>query len=174
MAIPPTGGRYATLPVGRHQATFEETYDVFVENAPFRAEREVIFEALTLYAKIVADLCPGLALWVNGGFVTHKEWAAPKDADVAVVVPQAHYSNVCSNPMAWTYVTLQGVAVAVPSTGAGLIGRIQPMAGLIDGFLTSDDPALSDVWHYRWSLVTDEKGNLLPGTTRKGYLEVKP
>ncbi|OMC18645.1 hypothetical protein A5737_03510 [Mycobacterium colombiense] len=149
-------------------------YDVFVENAPFRDEREVIFEALTLYAKIVANLCPGPALWVNGGFVTHKTWAAPKDADVAVVVPQAHYPNVCSNQMAWACITLQGVAVSSPSTGGGLIGRIQPMAGLIDGFLTSDEPAMSDVWDYQWSLVNDQNGNLLPHTTRKGYLEVTP
>lgn len=174
MAIPPPGGRYATLPVGRHQATFDEVYDVFVENAPFRDEREVIFEALKLYAKIVATLCPGPALWVNGGFVTHKAWAAPKDADVVVVVPQVHYPNVCSNPMVWAYITLQGVTASDPSTGGGLIGRIQPMAGLIDGFLISDDPALSGVWDYRWSLVNDENGNLLPDTTRKGYLEVRP
>ncbi|BBY43238.1 DUF6932 family protein [Mycolicibacterium celeriflavum] len=173
MAIPPTGGRYATLPVGRHQATFEQVYEAFVENAPFRDDREVIFEALTLYAKIVANLCPGLALWVNGGFITHKSWAAPKDADVVVVVPQAHYPNVCSNPSVWTYITLQGVIVSDPSTGGGRIGRIQPMAGLIDGFIISDDPTLSDVWAYRWSLVNDEDGNLLPDTTRKGFLEVK-
>ena len=171
MAIPPTGGQYATLPLGRHPATFEQVYDTFVENAPFPDERGRIFEALTLYAKNLSDICSGLALWVDGGFVTHKSWAPPKDTDVVCVVPQAHYSTMCSNPNVWSLITLQGVHVHSPST-AGPLRRVQPMGGLIDGFIIEDKPADMAVWDYRWSLVNDEHGKLLPDTVRKGYLEV--
>jgi hypothetical protein len=171
VAIPPVGGPYATLPAGRHPATLEQVYEIFVENAPFRTEREVIFGALALYANLLRNACSDLALWVNGGFISHKPWAAPKDADVVCVVPSAQYSNMCSNPLVLSLITLQGVSASSPPV---TISRLQPMAGLIDGFIIEDVPASTDLWHFNWSLVKDEHGNLLPPATRKGYLEVRP
>ena len=54
LTIPDPSGPYATLPVGRHPATFDEIYEKFVVGAPFSERRELIFEALTLYAKVLA------------------------------------------------------------------------------------------------------------------------
>lgn len=170
LAIPATGGPHATLPPGRHVATFAEVYERFVEQAPFRGERELIYDALRLYAKVVEKEFSDVTLWINGGFVTHKSWA-PKDADVVAVVPMSDYTNMCSNADCLRYLTLQGVMVAVPQTSAP-VPRVQPMAGLIDGFVVPDDPVQLAVWELTWSTVTDQNKNVVPGV-QKGYLEVK-
>lgn len=159
--------------MGRHRATFEEIYEHFVENAPFRDRRELIYEALRLYAKVLASEFSDVTLWINGGFVTHKPWAAPKDTDVAAVVPMAEYTNMCSSTDCLRFLTLQGVMVMLPGTFAP-VPRIQPMAGLIDGFVVPDDPSQTAVWDHNWSRVIDQNMVLLPPTVRKGYLEVKP
>ncbi|HTQ21977.1 DUF6932 family protein [Mycobacterium sp.] len=168
MAIPATGGPYATLPVGRHSATFDEVYEHFVEKAPFRERRELIYEALRLYAKVVAKEFSDVTLWINGGFVTHKPWAAPNDTDVAAVVPMTDDTNMCSNTDCLRFLTLQGVMVAIPTTMVP-VPRIQPMAGLIDSFVVPDDPIQTAVWDHDWSRVTDQNQNLLPPTILKGY-----
>ena len=105
LAIPATGGPYATLPVGRHSATFDEVYEHFVEKAPFRERRELIYEALRLYAKVVAD------------------------TDVAAVVPMTDDTNMCSNTDCLRFLTLQGVMVAIPTTMVP-VPRIQPIGGV--------------------------------------------
>ncbi|OHU52106.1 hypothetical protein BKG83_19825 [Mycobacteroides chelonae] len=171
LAIPATSGEYGTLPVGRHQATLEEIYEHFVENAPFRERRELIYDALRLYAKIVVTEFGHATLWIDGGFVTHKTWP-PNDTDVVTVVPQAEYANMCSSTDCLRYLTLQGVMVAQPETFAP-VKRIQPMGGLIDSFVVPDDPIFTAVWDHRWSRVSDQYKNLLPEDVRKGYLEVK-
>lgn len=173
MAIPPTSGPYAILPVGRHSATFAEVYDSFVVNAPFKDERELIYDALMVYTRALKREFSQLRLWINGGFVTHKPWAAPNDTDVAVVVPQAEYSNMLSNPGIFTYLTLQNVLVPVNPIQSLRVPRLQPMAGLIDGFIVADDPAQTAVWDYEWSRVRDRNKNEVPNL-KKGYLEVTP
>lgn len=94
MPIPPTGGQYVTLPVGRHPATLNEVCETFVEQAPFRPRRELIFRALTLYIDLVSAEFSTCRYWIDGGFVTHKPWEPPEDADVRVVVPQAEAPDV--------------------------------------------------------------------------------
>ena len=92
-AIPPTGGLYATLPVGRHATSFAEIYATFVQQAPFPNERELIFDALLLYARVLAQEFTKPALWINGGFVTHKPWAAPNDTDVVLYTPDGVFEH---------------------------------------------------------------------------------
>ncbi|MGV7277004.1 DUF6932 family protein [Mycobacterium kansasii] len=171
LPIPATSGQYATLPAGRHQATFDEVYQHFVVSAPFRERRELIYEALRLYAKIVASEFSDVTLWINGSFVTHKS-SAPNDADVVAVIPMADYTNMCSSTDCLRFLTLQGVLVANPQTALP-VDRIQPMAGLIDSFVVPDDPIFTDPWDHVWSRVSDQNKNLLPENIRKGYLEVK-
>jgi hypothetical protein len=43
-----------TLPAGRHTATLNEVYETFVQLAPFRDRRELIFRALALYIDLVS------------------------------------------------------------------------------------------------------------------------
>ncbi|MEX3755542.1 hypothetical protein ABFW00_06835 [Mycobacteroides abscessus] len=159
MPIPATHGQYAVLPTGRHSATLDEIYETFVVNAPFRPRRELIFRALTLYIDLVSVQFSACRYWINGGFVTHKTWAEPEDADVVVVVPQAEHVKV-TQPEFLPLLTL-------PSNA----GKVHPMGGLIDGFVAIDDPAALTTWDQTWSSVRDEQHNVVPGVS-KGYLEV--
>ncbi|MBA4023883.1 MAG: hypothetical protein C0482_16110 [Gordonia sp.] len=142
----------------------------FVKDAPYEPERQLIYQALILYADILKTVFTAPVLWIDGGFVTHKHWEAPKDADVVVVVPWVEYSNVCTDPKSLAYRTLQGVQVQDPPAA---VPRVQPMGGLIDGFIIPDQPLQTAPWHNIWSRVKDDNGNVLPATERKGYLEVQ-
>lgn len=160
LPIPATTGQYAVLPVGRHSATLDEIYESFVVNAPFRPRRELIFRALTLYIDLVSPHFSTCRFWINGGFVTHKPWAAPEDADVVVVVPSGEDSKV-SQPGFMPLLTLPS------NTG----DKVHPMGGLIDSFVAADAPALLAPWDLQWSSVRDEQRNVVADVS-KGYLEV--
>ncbi|OBJ73334.1 hypothetical protein [Mycobacterium sp. 1274756.6] len=146
----------------------DEVYESFVENAPFRPRRELIFRALALYIDLVSAKFSTSRYWIDGGFVTHKTWAEPEDADVVVVVPPSEHGRVLT-PEFLPYWTLIGTQPSQPSVYSD---KVHPMGGLIDGFIEPDVPQILGVWDYRWSTVRDEQHNEVPGA-RKGYLEVR-
>lgn len=169
--IPNCSGPYGVLPEGRHPATFDEIYDRFVVEAPFRERRELIFQALTLHAKLVASTFGRARLWIDGGFVTHKTWAEPEDADVAVLVPMSEYARAAEdkNLPLWTVL---GVAGEINRQPVGTL-KLHPMGGLMDAFWLPDGvPSLAAAWDGLWSRVRDEHGDEVVGL-KKGYLEVE-
>jgi hypothetical protein len=150
------------LPEGRHEATLDEIRERFVEEAPNRARRDLIFRALLVYADIVRSLFPEARLWINGGFVTHKS-EAPKDVDVVIV---SEAPDTVTIEQVAPLLTLQGVASEQPRLG---IERLQPVGGLVDGFFANASMSdLLDYWDGQWSRV-----NGAPDTERKGYVEVR-
>lgn len=164
MAIPPTAGAMALLPPGRHGATLVEVHAAFVSNAPFSAERQRIFDAFTLWVDQLRSLIPTGKLWVNGGFVTHKSWAAPKDIDVVLLCKPDDVNALSLADKAL-------LATLLTQHGAGGF-RKQPMGGLVDGFLTFKGDTIKTVeWLTQWSGVTDQHHNQIVGMT-KGFLEV--
>lgn len=165
--IPPCDGPYATLPVGRHQATFPEVYDRFVTEAPFRDRRELIFRAVELHAAIVRTHFHGARFWLDGGFVTHKHWAEPEDADVVVVVPPEQYGKAADDKLL-PLSTLQGVIAGQPQASTS---KLHPMGGLMDVFFQPDVDVVLAPWDAIWSSVKDENGVVVEGVA-KGYLEV--
>ena len=167
MPIPATSGQYATLPVGRHPATLNEVYESFVEQAPFRPRRELIFRALTLYIDLVSAEFSTCRYWIDGGFVTHKPWEQPEDADIVVVVPPGEHGKVMT-PEFLPFWTLLQTQPAQPSVYAD---KVHPMGGLIDAFILPDQPLVLRPWDILWSRVRDEHHNEVPGA-HKGYLEV--
>lgn len=133
---------------------------MFVENAPFRPRRELIFRALTLHIDLVSPQFSTCRYWINGGFVTHKAWEQPEDADVVVVIPPGEHAQV-TRP---EFLPL----LSLPSSA----GKLHPMGGLIDGFVAVDLPPVLDPWDLMWSSVRDQHHNVVPGV-QKGYLEVR-
>ncbi|MEQ0561623.1 hypothetical protein ABJI51_21270 [Amycolatopsis sp. NEAU-NG30] len=161
------------LPEGRHQVGWEDVERVFVKNAPFATERAVIFDALRLHFQLMTSLFPdGGELWINGGFTTHKTWAAPKDADLAYLVPCEAINGLRQEQLVTvaSLLTLQGVSAVQPHWR--FVDRVQPMGGLIDAFFVpSDVPSAVETWDNTWSMVTGPDRKIIPGK-RKGYLEV--
>lgn len=134
---------------------------------PFTSERAQIFRALELHIELVLERVPGTKLWLNGGFVTHKDWGAPHDADLAYFVPLAQALRARQPDMLNLW-TSQGVSVVKPRIDAD---RVQPMGGLVDAFFTVEMPAQVEIWHNTWSKVKGADGILIPGK-KKGFVEV--
>jgi hypothetical protein len=145
---------------GRHPATLSEIENLFVTKAPFSSERSRIFTALTLFiGEIKASLPSATTIWVDGGFVTHKTWAAPHDADVTIPVIHSEWNALTERRR------LELHSWFLPNGD-----KVQPMSGLIDSFvfdLTSRDRAR--YWNDTWSTVTDEHKTEIPGAV-KGWV----
>ncbi|MDQ0537704.1 hypothetical protein DEJ21_00795 [Curtobacterium sp. MCSS17_006] len=161
------------LPPATHPypATLDELHQRFVVEAPFRERRQRVFDALSLYAALVWDALPSARLRIDGGFVTHKPWAAPEDADVVVVydrpTPPGGLSAVVRAPL----FTMSNLT-AVVSGESVTLEKAAVMGGLIDAYpAPADKPALLAYWDRMWSNVTGPGKTSLDGE-RKGYVEV--
>lgn len=159
--IPEPSGPLGLLPEGCHRTTLEEIESVFVQSAPFPAERAMLWATFRTYLEEVWRLMPSTRLWINGGFVTHKTWAAPRDVDVCLVVKVSEFDAV---PDA----ALDSLLTAVLPDGQ----RIQPMAGAVDAFAAQrGNPDEQRVYRSEWSRVRGPDRLEVPGAI-KGYLEV--
>lgn len=167
--IPACTGPYATLPPGRHPATLQEVYDRFVVAAPFRARRELIFRAVSLYVDLVKLDFPTARFWLDGGFVTHKTWAPPEDADIVVVVDMTEIGRTQED----RFLPLHSMLDAAADQPRCSTAKLHPMGGLIDAFIIPDFAPALDAWDRNWSYVKDQSGTLVSGVS-KGYLEVGP
>jgi hypothetical protein len=61
------------LPEGVHRASMADVYERFVEDAPERSHREMLFSALQTYMMLVSRFVPAGRAWIDGGFGTRKE-----------------------------------------------------------------------------------------------------
>lgn len=159
------------LPVGIHSATLDEIHGTFVEEAPFRDERELIFRALSVYLDILRSRFTDPRILLNGGFTTHKAWAAPKDVDLAVGLSNADFKSAY-HPDNHSLITIADGGVNRPQPMP--LVKIQPMGGLVDGYLfPAKLPNHVHYWEDQWGKVKDQQGNEVVGA-RKGLLEVTP
>jgi hypothetical protein len=151
------------LPRGIHVATLDEVEERFVISAPFPEHRKIVFDTFRLWHAIVSAILPNAKFWVNGGFVTHKSWAAPKDVDVVILVRQDDLNSLTTEQE----IRLESMLTRVESD------RIQPMSGLVDAFVCSrGDIDKTLYWRESWSILSDENKNPIDGK-QKGFLEVR-
>lgn len=162
--IPAFEGGAWYLPEGLHAATLDEIEECFVVAAPFTDRRRVVFDAFRLWHGIVTSVLPDARFWVDGGFVTHKPWAAPSDVDVTVMLRPDDLNNLTDDEQ-------QRLAPMFTAPGPP---RYQPMSGLVDAFVCRrGDVDNTLYWREHWSTVLDENRVTVTGT-HKGFLEVKP
>lgn len=156
------------LPVGVHAATLADVETAFVKGAPFEPERQLIFDALKVYASQVWQRFPDAKLWIDGGFITLKAWAAPKDVDIAVVVPDPGDYDPDGTVDDWPLWTRMRVSVEGSSVGAI---RMQPMGGLVDGFFVAGNkPGSLRYWQALWQRLRLPDQPDQPDA--KGFVEV--
>lgn len=147
------------LPAARHKATAAEVYDLFVTQAPYAPRRKVIWDAFEAWVPLIRPLLPTARLWIDGGFVTHKGWAAPKDVDVCILVHPSEYALADS----------AALAPLLTEKRSG-VPRVQPMNGLVDSHI-GHQGADAYFWADTWSTVLDAQRNVVDGE-RKGFVEV--
>jgi hypothetical protein len=155
------------LPVAVHPGTLDEIKSVFVDAAPFKEQRQRVFAALSLYSELVWARFPRALLWVDGGFVTHKPWAAPKDVDVAVLIHEPYDPK--DHPEDASLWTLLEVSASQPMLDS--VERVQPMGGLVDGFYVPAHSAPTvDWWRAFWQRF--KQPGLPDLLNAKGFVEV--
>jgi hypothetical protein len=114
---------------------------------------------------LVEKLIPDARFWIDGGFVTHKPWAAPSDVDVMILCQQAVLDSLSLQDE----IQLSSLMTIAAS---GSSPRWQPMGGLVDAFLTVRGPAgNAPYWFNLWGQVRGEDGSRVI-TLTKGFLEV--
>lgn len=149
--------------------TLDEVLERFVVNAAHaKKQRERLFAALDLHLDLVRRrFGTGTRAWINGGFVTDKDWP-PKDVDIVYVMSNDRFIEAVQpeNAPLWT---LLGVSAGQPSLNA--IERVQPMGGLVDAFPVPDAEASTGIWFDRWSSVKNKAGGIVVDE-RKGFVEV--
>lgn len=160
-----------------HEMTLDEIEQHFVNGAPYEAERRRIFSALTTYCQIIWNTIPEAELWVDGGFCTLKDWAAPSDVDVVFTVSEKDRERVNSDY--GLQLTLKSLMTKIePETEK--IHR--PFNGQVDGYMLPiglppmpyDGLGLvtqEQYWHHKWSNVKAQDGTEHTGK-RKGFIKV--
>ncbi|MBG6218941.1 hypothetical protein IWX75_003429 [Arthrobacter sp. CAN_A6] len=129
----------------------------------------MIFRALHLFIDVVWETIPDARFWIDGGFTTHKTWAAPEDADIVAIVPVKKF-KLCLTESMLPLSTLQHVTAGQPNTHTA---KLHTFGGLLDTFFIPDLPAHLRTWDDTWSKVKGSDQKIVPGK-RKGYIEVAP
>jgi len=111
-------------------------------------------------------------IWLDGGFVTHKQWKAPRDADIAVLIPASAYdrANMDRARPLWT---LSNVTAQLGDGGPSVVtDALHTGLGLTDAYVVNADvPAQVERWKRTWSKVRGADGHIVEGM-RKGFVEV--
>jgi hypothetical protein len=154
-----------------YSVTLEEIHATFVAGAPhFRDERQLVFDALCLYARLIWAIVPRASLRVDGGFITHKAWAPPADVDIAVVmngVTQDQLDRALEAPL-FTLLSVSGEVVGSRVS----LAKSHVMGGLVDAFpILPNLPVADEFFRELWSSVTDADKKVVAGL-KKGYVEV--
>nr|WP_229480316.1 hypothetical protein [Mycolicibacterium mageritense] len=147
----------------------------FVDEAPTgRDRRALIADVLGVHVALIRRLFDDadIRIWLDGGFITHKRWKAPRDADLVVLVPGVHIAKADQGPAIplWTLADVhalrgaRGSTIVTPKLHTGL--------GLTDAYVAASDlPAQVDSWRRRWSTVNGPDGREVAGMS-KGFVEV--
>jgi hypothetical protein len=169
--LDPTSGR---LPFQGTESPYTTTLDElesrFVDRAPGEARRRLIWDAFNVWLRLARDTLPGARLWVSGSFVTDK--IEPSDIDVVLVIRPEHEPVLgpMLDPRVRVLLTHLGVQAAQP---AGVVEKLQPIGGLLDGFICPEHLQQNvDYWQRVWSTEFD-KVTGAPTDVRMGYLEVR-
>lgn len=168
LSLPPWN-QDRVLPEGAWETDLDGVYERFVEDAPNRAEREILFAATELHLKRMERLIGPSTVWLDGGFSMRKN-TVPGDVDL-VFFPDdvARLESLTPNEIETlgSLLTLQGVSIQAPFNGG--LRRIQPMGGLVDAFLEASGNV--DYWRDLWSNVQID--GVVLKEIKKGFAEVR-
>lgn len=172
--LPDCEGEFGTLPPGTHRATLAEIRAAFVDRAPTIAgdppRRALICDALDLYVRLLVRRFDDPIVWLDGGFVTHKTWAEPDDADLVALVEPQHLAQRAFTERALALQTLDVASLTV--SRRTLTNRvIKPMGALLDGYLDANTAARRDYWRYWLSSIRLPDGRIADDA-EKGFIEL--
>lgn len=158
------------LPAGIHAATMADIHERFVEDAPERTHRELLFNVFQTYMNLLQRFVHSGRVWVDGGFGTQKS-TAPHDVDVVVhpgdwraleALPESSQTDLLG------LLTHQDIIIG-SFDPPQYWPRLQPIGGILDSFLCY--PGQEDAWQQIWSCVKGADGLIVEGAV-KGFVEL--
>lgn len=144
---------------GRCVATLDEVARVFVESAPNPEVRGRLFNALVAWIDSVHAVVQTDRIWVDGGFLTHKQ-SPPSDIDVVAFVKPDLLTEEAN------------AALDLLRTRDENGRRIQPMGGRIDGFIDPAGTTQKFYWVGEWARVRHPVTRETWIGKTKGFVEV--
>lgn len=148
-------------PTSIYPCTRDQLGKVFGIN---RHRREIL-GAFDIWVRELRRICKVESVWISGSFVSSK--VKPRDIDVAGLIPQETPEDVKQalgeRP---DLITLQHVTAQHPPRD---IDRLQPVTGLVDGFLLPDQPIFTETFRRGWTSIWE---NGIDTGERKGMVEV--
>ncbi|MDV7195780.1 DUF6932 family protein [Mycolicibacterium fortuitum] len=179
MLPPCSDDEFGVLPASTqpHQATLAEIRQRFVQEAPVgRERRALIADVLEVHIALIRRLFSGvdIRIWLDGGFITHKRWKEPRDADLVVLVPGAELERADRDAAAplWTMANVQAARGAADNGRVIVTPKLHTGLGLTDAYVAvADTPIQVENWRRRWSTVKGPDGHEVAGMA-KGFVEV--
>jgi hypothetical protein len=166
-----------TLPpaISPYRCDLEDVRRRFVEEAPAEQQRRRgdLFSVLELHSRMVAGLARGeeVRMWINGGFLTHKDWRLPRDVDVVYLIPRDALPQAV-RPGRYGLWTLTDVSGRIGNSNMMFESDVlRPGFGLVDAYVAPDSLASRLLWSDSWSKVRGPDGETIPGRST-GVVEV--
>ncbi|MFN3007392.1 DUF6932 family protein [Mycolicibacterium wolinskyi] len=169
--LPALQGDDGLLPVGVHKASIADIRKRFGSKSVSTGgrRRDIIIDALDVYARMVRSEFLKPTIWVNGGLVTAKKWAEPDDADIAVFVDPAQFGADVEEKLKLLRTGTADHLTIQKKTLDNV--QIKPMGGLIDGYIMADSPPSRRYWHNLFSSVRLADRSI-SNTLTKGFVEL--
>ena len=161
---------YQELP---YELSLIEIRELFVDSAPFRDERQLIFDAFLVYLRQTESIVPDRRVWVDGSFMSVREDRAPSDIDILLIVgdstPDQRRELARRGLLTMSEVRSKIGTVEIPE-----FSKLSPYGGLVDAYyVDSSQPSLINTWAQSWSTPKGEDGQL-DFSRSKGFVEVIP
>lgn len=144
---------------GRHLATLDEVAELFIDQAPHPEPRRRLFEGLVAWIDSLHAVVSSDRIWVDGGFLTHKQ-DPPQDVDVVAFVKPSLLTKDVNYRLSPLLTRVEDQV------------RIQPMGGRVDGFVVPGSVEQKVLWVGEWSRVRHPVTRDEWDGKTKGFVEV--
>ncbi|MFG3101626.1 DUF6932 family protein [Streptomyces sp. NPDC048182] len=166
------------LPPGRYAMTLEQLHDEFVASTG-SAIRQQIWEEWTQHRAIVEAWTGEISrMWVGGSFISPK--ADPSDVDVTYLVRAEVFDRLDKEALSYLDdVTLRGWCVEHNMRVDALLLRLPmraPVSQMVPSLLQpGEGDSYRDLGLYDevWQCTKADSAGELPGSMRRGYVEVR-
>lgn len=152
------------LAPGVHRASFGALRGYSVTNA----HRERIWSAFEVWHREALPRLGHEKLWIGGSYISNKP--DPGDVDVLAWIPLTAPRR--GHGIADLMTNLSSARLDEDGNVERKLGRVQPMAGLVDGFQARCTTAQIKQWTMNWQYDYDEDTGIPVPGSEKGIVEV--
>lgn len=147
---------------GAHSATWNDVEKLFVTSAPHRNHRKKLLNEAKNWVKQLRQETSIVHIWLDGGFITHKD-QAPSDIDIVALLDTPEFTSTDPERLK-KFRTVRNPYDEI----------VKPpeFKGLVDGYIVEYNLKNIETWLSTWGSVKNPlTGQIVPGLN-KGFIEV--